>query len=102
MGAVAGAFAAAATTPLDVIKTNMMCSAASRPTMLGAARAIAAEGSGAQFFRCGPPLDLPLELSQSARLVHRYESELRIERIICPLVIARWPYAPGASCFSAA
>lgn len=51
MGAVAGAFAAAATTPLDVIKTNMMCSAASRPTMVGAARAIAAEGTGAQFFR---------------------------------------------------
>jgi len=55
MGAVAGAFAAAATTPLDVIKTNMMCSAASRPTMLGAARSIAAEGSGAQFFRCAAP-----------------------------------------------
>ncbi|KAK9822204.1 hypothetical protein WJX81_004183 [Elliptochloris bilobata] len=51
MGAVAGAFAAAATTPLDVIKTNMMCSAASRPTMLGAARTIAAGGSGRQFFR---------------------------------------------------
>ena len=28
MGAVSGAFAAAATTPLDVIKTSMMCSAA--------------------------------------------------------------------------
>jgi len=55
MGAVAGAFAAAATTPLDVIKTNLMCSAASRPTMLGAARSIAAEGSGAQFFRCAAP-----------------------------------------------
>lgn len=37
MGAVAGAFAAAATTPLDVIKTTMMCTAASRPTMSGAA-----------------------------------------------------------------
>ena len=68
MGAVAGAFAAAATTPLDVIKTNMMCSAASRPTMLGAARAIAAEGSGAQFFRCDPFSELPLKPSQSASL----------------------------------
>lgn len=28
LGATAGAFAAAATTPLDVIKTNMMCTAA--------------------------------------------------------------------------
>ncbi len=37
MGAVSGAFAAAATTPLDVIKTTMMCSAASRPTMTSAA-----------------------------------------------------------------
>ena len=37
MGAVSGAFAAAATTPLDVIKTTMMCTAASRPTMTGAA-----------------------------------------------------------------
>lgn len=36
MGAVAGAFAAAATTPLDVIKTSMMCTAASRPTMTSA------------------------------------------------------------------
>lgn len=38
MGAVAGAAAAAATTPLDVIKTNMMCNAASRPSMAAAIR----------------------------------------------------------------
>lgn len=42
MGAVSGAFAAAATTPLDVIKTSMMCSAASRPTMQSAARQVIA------------------------------------------------------------
>lgn len=46
MGAVAGAVAAAATTPLDVVKTNMMCSAASRPSMREAARAALARGGG--------------------------------------------------------
>jgi solute carrier family 25 S-adenosylmethionine transporter 26 len=51
MGAVAGSLAAAATTPLDVIKTNMMCAAASRPTMVGAARAVHAQGGTAAFFR---------------------------------------------------
>jgi hypothetical protein len=49
MGAFAGAMAAAATTPLDVIKTNMMCSAASRPSMTSAAKAIWAQGGPAQF-----------------------------------------------------
>ena len=34
IGAVSGAFAAGATTPLDVIKTNMMCNASSRPSMV--------------------------------------------------------------------
>ncbi len=34
MGAVSGAVAAAATTPLDVIKTNMMCNAGARPSMV--------------------------------------------------------------------
>ena len=52
MGAAAGAFAAAATTPLDVIKTNMMCMAASRPTMVSAARTVMAQGGPAHFFRC--------------------------------------------------
>ena len=51
MGAAAGAFAAAATTPLDVIKTNMMCTAASRPTMMSSARAVMAQGGPAHFFR---------------------------------------------------
>lgn len=57
MGAVAGAAAAAATTPLDVVKTNMMCSAASRPTMREAARAALARGGGrpsALFTGVGP------------------------------------------------
>ena len=51
MGACAGAFAAAATTPLDVIKTNMMCTAASRPTMMSASRAVLAQGGPKCFFR---------------------------------------------------
>jgi solute carrier family 25 S-adenosylmethionine transporter 26 len=52
MGGFAGAAAAAATTPLDVVKTRMMCSASSRPTLLGAARSVLAEGEGAKaFFR---------------------------------------------------
>ena len=51
MGAVAGAAAAAATTPLDVIKTNMMCSAALRPTMFTAASAVYVNGGAPAFFR---------------------------------------------------
>jgi hypothetical protein len=51
MGAVSGAFAAAATTPLDVIKTTMMCTAASRPTMTGAAVAAWKNGGMTGMFR---------------------------------------------------
>lgn len=51
MGAVAGALAAAATTPLDVIKTNMMCAAASRPTMAQAAQMVMSQGGPSAFFR---------------------------------------------------
>ena len=51
MGGAAGALAAAATTPLDVLKTRMMCSAASRPTLSGAFLSVVAEGRGvAPFF----------------------------------------------------
>jgi hypothetical protein len=50
MGALAGAAAAAATTPLDVVKTRMMCAAASRPTMSGAAAAVLASGGPGAFF----------------------------------------------------
>lgn len=51
MGAFSGAVAAAATTPLDVIKTNMMCNASARPTMLSAARSVHAQGGMAAFAR---------------------------------------------------
>lgn len=52
MGGVSGAAAAAATTPLDVVKTRMMCSASSRPTIAASVRAVMAEGSGMRpFFR---------------------------------------------------
>ena len=57
MGAFSGAVAAAATTPLDVIKTNMMCTAASRPTMMSAARGVWANGGATHFFRCVPSVN---------------------------------------------
>lgn len=50
IGATAGAFAAAATTPLDVIKTQMMCTAASRPGMVATAKAVYAQGGVSNFF----------------------------------------------------
>eukprot|EP00878_Enallax_costatus_P001338 GHUV01001485.1.p1 GENE.GHUV01001485.1~~GHUV01001485.1.p1 ORF type:complete len:546 (+),score=246.18 GHUV01001485.1:757-2394(+) len=52
MGAFAGALAAASTTPLDVIKTRMMCAAASSPTMSSAAREVLA-ASGPKGFLTG-------------------------------------------------
>ena len=52
MGGFAGAAAAAATTPLDVVKTIMMCSASSRPSITSAAKKIMSEGKGlGPFFR---------------------------------------------------
>ena len=51
MGAMAGALAAAFTTPLDVIKTNMMVTAASRPTMSSAYNMVLSQGGPAELFR---------------------------------------------------
>lgn len=51
IGAMAGAFAAAATTPLDVIKTNMMCSAANRPNMITAAETVLKQEGVRGFFK---------------------------------------------------
>lgn len=52
MGGSAGAAAAAATTPLDVVKTRMMCLASSKPTIGNAVRGVLAEGQGIKaFFR---------------------------------------------------
>lgn len=54
IGAFAGAVAAAATTPFDVVKTGMMCSAASRPSLRGSMAAVAAQGPRALFRGVGP------------------------------------------------
>jgi solute carrier family 25 S-adenosylmethionine transporter 26 len=51
MGLISGAFAAAATTPLDVIKTNMMVNAKSRPDMVKAAASVWKQGGPSAFFR---------------------------------------------------
>lgn len=51
MGMVAGAFAAAATTPLDCIKTHMMCTAASRPSLRSSSAQIFQQGGLRPFFR---------------------------------------------------
>eukprot|EP00884_Botryococcus_braunii_P009641 jgi/Botrbrau1/18679/Bobra.0386s0008.1 len=50
MGAISGAFAAACTTPLDVVKTQMMCSASKRPTMGAATRELWTAGGPRAFF----------------------------------------------------
>eukprot|EP01026_Neomeris_dumetosa_P042905 TRINITY_DN3581_c0_g2_i3.p1 TRINITY_DN3581_c0_g2~~TRINITY_DN3581_c0_g2_i3.p1 ORF type:complete len:379 (-),score=20.26 TRINITY_DN3581_c0_g2_i3:431-1471(-) len=49
-GAIAGAFAAAVTTPLDAIKTGMMTSAASRPSMFQISQKIFHNGGWRAFF----------------------------------------------------
>ena len=74
MGAVAGAFAAAATTPLDVIKTQMMCTAASRPSMRLAARHLFRQGGPGPFFRCSLPWMCSNHVEASVRLCRFAES----------------------------
>lgn len=51
MGGAAGAGAAAATTPFDVVKTRMMCEAKNKPTVVGSAAAVYHQGGGKAFFR---------------------------------------------------
>merc|ERR1719506_3220066 len=53
LGGFSGSVAAAATTPLDVIKTNMMCSAATRPSVSQACRQVMAQGLGPRAFFTG-------------------------------------------------
>ena len=53
LGGFSGSVAAAATTPLDVIKTNMMCSAATRPSVAQACRQVWAQGLGPRAFFTG-------------------------------------------------
>ena len=53
IGGVAGACAAAATTPLDVIKTRMMVSASCRPSMMSSCSEILAERRGVAPFLSG-------------------------------------------------
>lgn len=49
-GAAAGAFAAAATTPLDVLKTTLMCTAAQKPSLLLTSQAVMRSGGVKAFF----------------------------------------------------
>jgi solute carrier family 25 S-adenosylmethionine transporter 26 len=83
MGGTAGAAAAAATTPLDVLKTRMMCSASSRPTLGGAVRAVLAEGEGARaFFRGVGPRALSNGLN-SAVFFCFFEAIRRVSLVVC-------------------
>lgn len=50
MGGLSGALAAAATTPFDVVKTRMMCTAAKRPTLMSASMEVWKMGGVKPFF----------------------------------------------------
>lgn len=55
IGGTAGALAAAGTTPFDVVKTRMMCSASQRPTVFSAARDVyRTSGAKGYFVGIGP------------------------------------------------
>eukprot|EP00210_Caulerpa_lentillifera_P000655 g632.t1 len=51
MGAISGALAAACTTPIDVVKTNMMCEAVSRPSMVAVAKSVMRNKGPTGFFQ---------------------------------------------------
>mmetsp|Transcript_33562 Transcript_33562/g.56352 ORF Transcript_33562/g.56352 Transcript_33562/m.56352 type:complete len:404 (-) Transcript_33562:260-1471(-) len=51
IGGSAGALAAAGTTPFDVVKTRMMCTASQRPTVLSAARDVYKKSGAKGFYR---------------------------------------------------
>lgn len=53
IGGIAGSAAAASTTPLDVVKTRMMCTASTRPSLYTAAMSVVKEGKGARAFFSG-------------------------------------------------
>ncbi len=68
MGATAGAAAAAATTPLDVIKTRLMINAAAgRQSMASTAKAVWASGGHAAFFKGVGPRALSNGINSGAR-----------------------------------
>lgn len=55
IGGTAGALAAAGTTPFDVVKTRMMCTASQRPTVFSAARDVyRVSGTKGYFIGIGP------------------------------------------------
>ena len=55
MGGLAGSVAAAVTTPVDVVKTRMMISASTRPSLFKAVKMVAAEKNAAAWFSGGVP-----------------------------------------------
>ena len=90
MGLIAGAVAAGATTPLDVVKTRMMCNASQRPSFAGAIAGVWRDsppgmGSADVFHRRRPARlfqrhqqrHLLLLLRAAARVVFKQQDERR-------------------------